>query len=160
MRTANSSTGQTTRSLMLEELRMLKDNKLESGVTTEVNTNNGQLSILIKQRVHKLRESTKNLDSMWTDHSILFQSFHSTELLSATVPTTFGWEDGELTLKPNNGTSMESPRLSRITTGNHTHLISNQTVDQPMSDALLPTQDGGKCGDLKEDILSTIRVRY
>jgi hypothetical protein len=37
--------------------------------------------------------------------------------------------DGETTPKLNNGTSMEFQRPSRITTGNHTHLIFNQMVD-------------------------------
>jgi hypothetical protein len=89
-RTANLSTGRAKRFLMLEEQRMKKEDKLESGVTTEVHINNGQLSILIKQRAHKPRESTRTLASMSTDHSILFQNSHSIELLSATVPTTFG----------------------------------------------------------------------
>ena len=90
MKTANSSTGRAARSLMSEELRMLKDNKLESGVTTRANTKCGQLSILTKQRVHKPRALTKISASMSTDHSTSFQNSHSTELLSATVPITFG----------------------------------------------------------------------
>jgi hypothetical protein len=56
MKTTNSSTSRTTRYLMLEEQRMLKANKLESGVTIEVNTNNGQLSILIKPERLLIRE--------------------------------------------------------------------------------------------------------
>ena len=90
MRTTNSSIGRATRFLMSEEQRMKKEDKSASGVTTEANINNGQLSILTKQRDHKPRVSTKTLASMSTDHSILFQNSHSEELLSATVLTTFG----------------------------------------------------------------------
>jgi hypothetical protein len=96
---------------------------------------------------------------MLTDHSISFQNFHSTELLSATVPTTFGSGGGERTLLPNNGTSMESPRQSRTTNGSHTHSTSNQTEDQPISDAPLPTLDGGNSSDMKVDSLSTKKER-
>jgi hypothetical protein len=97
---------------------------------------------------------------MSIDHSSLSQNFHSTELLSATVLTTFGREDGELTPRLNNGTSMVSQRPSRTTTGSHTHLISNPTVDQLMSDVPLPTQDGGNSGETKVVSLSTRKERY
>jgi len=90
MRTTNSSTGRATRFLMSEEQRMKKDTKLASLVTAEANTNNGQLSILTKQRAHKPRVSTRTSASMSIDHSISFLNSHSEELLSATVLTTFG----------------------------------------------------------------------
>jgi hypothetical protein len=90
MRTANLSTGTTTRFLMLEELRMKKVNKLEFMVTTMVNTKNGPLSILIKLKAHKPREYQKTLDSILTDHSTLSQSFHSEELQNAMVLTMSG----------------------------------------------------------------------
>jgi hypothetical protein len=54
---------------------------------------------------------------------------------------------------------MVFPRLSRTTTGSHTHSISNPMEAQPISDVLLPTQDGGKSSDTKEDILSTKKER-
>jgi hypothetical protein len=38
-------------------------------------------------------------------------------------------------------------------------LTFNQMEDQLMSDALLPTQDGGNSGDTKVLPLSTIKVR-
>jgi hypothetical protein len=63
-------------------------------------------------------------------------------------------------LEHSNGTSMESPRPSRTTTGNHTLLTSNQMVDQPMSDVPLPTQDGGNSGELKEDTLSMRKAKF
>jgi hypothetical protein len=55
---------------------------------------------------------------------------------------------------------MVSLRPLRTTTGSHTHLISNQMVDRPISDVLQPTQDGGNFSDLMEDILSTKKERY
>jgi len=76
------------------------------------------------------------------------------------VPTTSGSRDGETMLRPSNGTSMESPRHLRTTTGNLTHLTSNQMVDQPMSDVLLPTPDGGNSGELREDSLEMIKERF
>jgi len=75
------------------------------------------------------------------------------------VPTTSGREDGERTLLLNNGSSMESQRLSRVTNGRTTHLTFNQTEDQPTSDALPQTQDGGNSGEPKVDTLSTKRAR-
>jgi hypothetical protein len=53
-----------------------------------------------------------------------------------------------------------SLRPSRITTGNLTHLTSNQTVDQATSDVLLPTQDGGNSSDTRELSLSTKKERF
>jgi signal transduction histidine kinase len=66
------------------------------------------------------------------------------------VQTMFGKEDGETMLWDNNGTSMESPRPSRITNGNLIHLTSNQMEDPQMSDVLQPIQDGGNYSDLME----------
>jgi hypothetical protein len=62
----------------------------------------------------------------------------------------FGKEDGEIMLWVNNGSSIKPPRLSRITNGNLTHLTSNQMEDPQMSDVLLPIQDGGNSGEVKE----------
>ena len=148
-RTSNLSTGRAAKSLTLKEARMRKVKQLEFGVTTEESTKNGKSSILTKQRDLKPRESAKISDSISTDHSTLSLNFHSLECLSATVPTMSGSRDGEITLEPNNGTSMESQRPSRTTTGSHTHLISNQTVDLAMSDVLPLTQDGGNSSDTK-----------
>jgi hypothetical protein len=72
----------------------------------------------------------------------------------------YGSEDGDTTLELNNGSSMESPRLLRTITGNHTHLIFNQMVDQPTSDVPLPTQDGGNSLDMKVDSLSMRKERF
>jgi hypothetical protein len=116
--------------------------------------------MLIKLAKIEPRASTKSSDYTSTDHSTSDQDFHSKEFSSATVPTTSGSRDGEEMSEPSNGTSMRFPRPSRTTTGSHTHLISNQTVVQPISDVLQPTQDGGNCSDLMEDILSTKEARY
>jgi len=59
------------------------------------------------------------------------------------VPIMFGKEDGEIMPNHNNGTSMQSPRPSRITNGSHTHLTSNQMEDPQTSDVPQPIQDGG-----------------
>jgi hypothetical protein len=80
-------------------------------------------------------------------------------LLNAMEPTTFGWRDGERIPLPSNGSSMRFQRPSRTTTGNPTHSTSNLTVDPATSDVLTPTQDGGKCSSIKEQPLSTKRVR-
>jgi len=58
-------------------------------------------------------------------------------------------EDGERMLWDNNGTSMESPRHSRTICGRLTLLTFKATEDQPISDAQLPTQDGGNFSDTK-----------
>jgi hypothetical protein len=55
---------------------------------------------------------------------------------------------------------MKSQRPSRTTTGNLTHLISKATVEALTLGALLLTQDGGRCSDLKVAMLSTIKERY
>jgi hypothetical protein len=79
MRTINSSTGRAAKYLMLKEVKTKKVKQLVFMVTTRVEDNNGMLSILIKLRAHKLRESTKTSDFMSTDLSTLYQSFHLEE---------------------------------------------------------------------------------
>ena len=74
--------------------------------------------------------SMRNLVSTSTDHFTSDQDFQWKELLNATVPTMFGWEDGERMSLPNNGTLMESPRHWRTTTGNLTLLIFKGMVVQ------------------------------
>jgi len=65
------------------------------------------------------------------------------------VPIMFGSEDGERMLWDNNGSSMKSQRLSRITNGRITHLTSKEMEHQLTLDAPLPTQDGGNSLDTK-----------
>jgi hypothetical protein len=115
-----------------------------------VSIKDGKLSILTKLIRLKPKAKMKNSASTSIDHSTLDQDCHSRESLNAMVQTMSGSRDGEQTPLLNNGTSMRSQRLSRITTGRATHLTSNQMVDLQTSDALLPTQDGGKCSDIKE----------
>jgi hypothetical protein len=136
---------------MSKEARMKKAKQLEYGEIKAEETNNGKLSTLIRQTRSRLKVLTKTSDSTSTDHSILSQNSHSTELLNVMVPITFGSRDGETTLKPSNGTSMESLRLSRTTTGNPIHSTSNPMEDPQISDAQPPTQDGGNSSELRED---------
>jgi hypothetical protein len=75
---------------MLKEEKMLKAKQLVFGEITEESINNGKLSILIRLKVNKLRDSAKNGASISTDHSTSDQDFHSKEFLSAMELTTFG----------------------------------------------------------------------
>ena len=75
---------------MLNQVRMKKAKQSVFGVIMEGKDRNGESYISTKQKVHKPKDLTKTSDSMLTDHSILFQSFHSIELLSATVQTMSG----------------------------------------------------------------------
>jgi len=56
---------------------------------------NGRLFTLIKLLRQKPKDLMKNSDSISIDHSTLYQSFHSTELLRASEPTTLLSRDGE-----------------------------------------------------------------
>jgi len=134
---------------MSQEAKMKKPAQFKYLVTTDPKLNCGTLSMLIKLTKIEPRDSIRSSDYTSIDHSTLDQDYHSRESLSATVPTTSGSRDGEETSEPSNGTSMKSQRPSRTTTGDLTHLISQETEDQPMLDAPLPTQDGGKSSDTK-----------
>ena len=105
--------------------------------------------MLTKQRLSDLKDLTRNLVSISTDHSTLDQECQCRELLNAMVPIMFGSEDGERMLLDNNGSSMKSQRLSRITNGSLTHLTSKEMEHQLTLDAPLPTQDGGNSLDTK-----------
>jgi hypothetical protein len=85
MMMANSLTGLTTRDLMLEEVKTLKEIQLVSGVTMEVQLKNGKFFILTKQLRPRQRDLMQNSVSTSTDHSILFHNFHSIELLKCLV---------------------------------------------------------------------------
>jgi hypothetical protein len=133
---------------------MRKVRPLLSTIKTEtiktMPTKDGRLSTLTKLIRSEPRDSTKNSVSISTDHSTSDPECQCKELLSAMVPTMSGSRDGERMLMPNNGSSMRFQRPSRTTTGSLTHLTSNQTEDQAISDALQPTLDGGRCSDTKE----------
>jgi hypothetical protein len=153
----------TIRLSKLNPQRMKKVIKLLSTIETEtprtMPTKDGRLSMLTKLRLSGPRASTRSSDSTSTDHSTSDQECQCKELLSATVPTMSGSRDGERMSEPSNGTSMRCPRLSRITTGSPTHLISKATEDQATSDVPQPTQDGGRCSDTKELLLETRKER-
>jgi len=143
MKNHNSLIGQITKLSLSMERKTRKAKQLSSMATRIEETRDGELCILIKQKLLKQRDSTRNSDSISIDLSISDQDSQCKELLSATVPTMSGLEDGERTLLPNNGTSMRSQRPSRTTNGSHTHLISKETEDLPTLDAQPLIQDGG-----------------
>jgi hypothetical protein len=76
----------------------------------------------------------RTLDSTAADHSILSQDYQWLELLSATVLTMFGSEDGERILQLNNSSSTAHLRPSDPSNGRTTLWKSNLTVDQPTSE--------------------------
>jgi hypothetical protein len=82
---ANSSTGQTVRYLMLKIAKMKKDKPLVLKQTNVELINNGKYFILTRLKRQRPRDSMKSLASTSTDHSTLYQSFHSTELLKCMV---------------------------------------------------------------------------
>jgi hypothetical protein len=69
MKDNSSSTGKTTRYLMSQEERMLKDNLLSSGVDMEELIRDGKSSILIKPRRFQDQDLIQNSDSTEIDHS-------------------------------------------------------------------------------------------
>jgi hypothetical protein len=79
LRMNTSSIHQTTKFLMLLEAKMKKDKLLEYKIEmvekVELLIRDGRLSILIKPPKLELKDSTKNLASTLTDHSISDQDF-------------------------------------------------------------------------------------
>jgi hypothetical protein len=73
MRENISSIGPTRKLLMFQEERMLKDKLLSSIRSTMEPIRDGRLSILIKPIRLLIKDLSRNLDSMPTDHSTLFQ---------------------------------------------------------------------------------------
>jgi hypothetical protein len=76
----------------------------------------------------------KILDSNAADHSTSDQDFQCKESLNATVPTTFGSEDGEKTLQLSNTTLIALLRQSDLNNGKTTPWKSNPTEDQLTSE--------------------------
>jgi hypothetical protein len=70
--------------------KILKLKKFKYMADTMEPIKDGRFFILTRSQRLKPRDSMRNLDSTSTDHSTLFQSFHSIELLSAMVLTMFG----------------------------------------------------------------------
>lgn len=118
----------------------------------------GLFFILTKKLLPKLRDSMKNLVSKSTDHSTLFQNFHSTELLSVLEQITLPSRDGERMSLDNNTTSMRFQRLSDHNNGKTMLWKSNPTVDLTTSDShLVSTLDGGNCSNSKKEPTLSIR---
>jgi hypothetical protein len=75
MRIHSSQTGITTRYLMFQEEKILKDKPFGSGRNTEEPTRDGQFSMLTRHQRQRLKDSTKNSASISTDHSTSDQDF-------------------------------------------------------------------------------------
>jgi len=69
---------------MSQDLKMKKVKQLVFKIAQETKTRNGMFSMLIRPPRLKPRDSMKNLASTSIGLSILFHSFHSTELLRCT----------------------------------------------------------------------------
>jgi hypothetical protein len=75
MKENTSSTGRTTRYLMLITQRILKDKQFGYGRNTVKPTRDGQYSILTSNQRFQRKDSTRNSASTSTDHSISDQDF-------------------------------------------------------------------------------------
>jgi hypothetical protein len=154
MPTTNSSIGRTTRHLMSQEAEMLKVKKLSFGATTAKPTRNGTLSISIKTRASKVKDSTKNGASISTDHSTSDQDSQCTESLSATVQTTSGSRDTKLMSRLNNSTSTRPQRPSSLSNGRIDQSPFKATVVAQTLEWKEPTLDGGNFGESKVSLSS------
>jgi hypothetical protein len=76
----------------------------------ERTTKNGKFFTLIKLERLRPKDSMKNSDSTSIDHSTLYLSFHSIELLKVQVQTTLSSRGGERTGSDSNSTSKKSQR--------------------------------------------------
>jgi hypothetical protein len=94
---------------MFTKVKMLKDKKLLHTTDIMVLIRDGRFFIPIRLSLRP-KDSMRNLDSTSIDHSTLSQNSHSTELLSALVPTTLSLRDGETMLPNNSSSSMKRPR--------------------------------------------------
>jgi len=139
--------------------KMLKLNQLLPTRATMEETRNGKLSMLIKLKRLKLRESMKNSASISIDHSTSDQECQWRELSLCTAITGSTWEDGLQVTRPiHNGDSMREPRPSSTSTGRTTSWKSTETEDIHTSDQQLQsTQDGGNCSELRELTLEPLR---
>jgi hypothetical protein len=108
--------------------KMKKLLKLESKIeTTRPFIKNGRSSMLIRLKP-ELKDSTKTLDSISIDHSILFQDSQCTELLNVLVTQELKSRDIQREEKPNNSFSTRNPRLSNPTTGRTEQLKFQETA--------------------------------
>jgi len=132
--------------LRLVETKISKDKQFLLVIDKMVPIKDGKFFILTRRQPLKLRDSMKNLDSISTDHSTLFQNSHSTELLSVLEPTTLPSRDGERMSLDNNSTSMRFQRPSDPSNGRTMQWKFNLTVDHQIYDShLQSTLDGGNC---------------
>jgi hypothetical protein len=127
--------------------RMLKDNKLLSGIDTMDSTRDGELSIPTKLPRKEDLDSIENMDSISTEHSTSDLDSQCGELLKLFL-TTLDSEDSTTQEEDNKlGSSTESRIPSSQNTPNPTQSTWQATTAIPTSELLLPTQDGGKCSE-------------
>ena len=144
--------------LRLAETKISKDKQFLLVIDKMVPIKDGKFFILTRRQPLKPRDSMKNLDSISTDHSTLFQNFHSTELLSVLEPTTLPSRDGERMSLDNNTTSTRFQRPLDLNNGRTMLWQFNPMVDQQTSTShLASTLDGGNCSDSKKEHTLSMR---
>jgi len=99
---------------------MRKEDKSLFGRNTMVPIRDGRLSIKIRLKKLQLKESTKILDSMSIDHSILSQKCKCTELLKQLEQTMFKSRDMSREELHNNSTLIQNLSKSSLNTGRTT----------------------------------------
>jgi hypothetical protein len=134
MRLNISSTGRTRNALTSTVEEMKKQDKSLPGRDTTVPTRDGKSYTLTKLNQYQRRDSTKNSDSMSTDHSTSSQDSQSRELFNATVPLMSDSTDTSRTERINSTTSSQLARLSDLNNGRTTLWKSNLMVDLKMSE--------------------------
>jgi hypothetical protein len=115
-----SSMFTTRRYLMFQVEKILKDKEFGHGIDTTKLTRDGELSMLTKLRKKEEVDSTLNMVSISTEHSISDQDSQCGELLKMS-PTILDSEDSIFQEEDNKlGSSIESPRPSSQNTPNPT----------------------------------------
>jgi len=89
------STYKTLKEFLLQINLIKKDKQLLLLIVTELQVKSGVSCILTRKELLRPKDSMKNSVSTLTDHSTLSQSFHSTELLKASVQIISLLRDGE-----------------------------------------------------------------
>lgn len=138
-------------SSMFTNQRMLKPKRSLSKRDKVVRTNDGRFNILTKLPQCNQREWLVTSVSMPTDLSTSDQDSQWRELWSALVPIILLLEDGEITLRPSNGISIQSPRQLDLNNGRIVPLKFKAMVEVQIWELLLLSiQDGGRCLECKE----------
>jgi len=143
---------------MLQITKMRRETQLVLKIIRMEQIRNGRFSMLIKLQKLKQKDSMKNSASTSTDHSTSSLNFHSTELLSASVPHIFVLRDGETMSPSNNSSSMRSQRPSDPKHGPTMPWIFRATEAQAPSELhQVSPQGGGKCSESETNSTSLMR---